>query len=269
MNSSIKLGIIGLGYVGLAVSRGFGASHIEQKLFDLKLPGTSIDTVVDTDYVFVCLPSEADGAISPMLVEEALEQLAARNYRGVVIIKTTLPLEYGDRLVHWSEKLRIAVNPEFLRQASADRDFIDSTQVVIGTYDLETYNSVAELYEYSYLRKRWKINLTPVEAIAYKLFLNVYLASKVSLFNEFAQIFATVSLKDWNEFAHHLAQDPRVGYSHIYSPGPDGQMGFGGKCLPACIDSVIQYCEDQDLTPFTITGAAIQNAVIRENNNPE
>jgi nucleotide sugar dehydrogenase len=267
---SKKLGFVGFGIVGRAVSRGFAnLMTFTASIYDPALEHNDFSGIIKTDFVFICTPTEINAdtietaTVSAETVFEVLNRLVENRYEGIAIIKSTLPLECISRLAEYSEKLHIVVNPEFLTERNAARDFIDATQIVIGTTNNEVRAAVVELYEHSYLRKHWFIHLTPAEAIAYKLMINAFLATKVSLINEFREILGTVSEITWNDFVHHLSQDPRFGLTHNQSPGHDGQLGYGGKCLPACVNSLASYSRKQMLLHHTLEGGIDTNQFLR------
>ncbi len=260
-----KIGIIGQGFVGTAVGAGFSRPGVDILYVDpAKSHSATYEDIIDAGCVFVCVPTECNNSggttFDSSTVESVLGELLVRNYAGVVIIKSTLPLSFIPRLAEFT-KLRIIINPEFLTERNAVRDFVDASQIVIGAADPTLYEYSRQLYQQSYVRKQWMIQVTHAEAIAYKLFMNVYLATKVSLMNEFRDIFQQVSERDWNDFTHYLKYDPRFGRTHTQAPGPDGQLGYGGKCLPASVNSIIEYATNLHIP--TIRGGNSKNRFVR------
>jgi UDP-glucose 6-dehydrogenase len=259
-----RIGIIGLGNVGRAVRAAFSKNGNEIVTYDIAEQTATLGDILQTDFVFICVPTEIDGELNSNIVFEYLQYLDGWAYEGVVIIKSTLL--FADRHIEAEfPSLNIVYNPEFLTERNADRDILDPDQVVLGG-ELFYTNIVKELYiNNSYLRRVWAVELTVGEAIAYKLFLNTYLATKVSLVNEFKGMFERVSDRPWNEFARMMSQDSRFGKTHIYSPGWDGKEGYGGKCLPPCAKEVVLFACQQDLPHSTINGGVETNRILRRN----
>ena len=292
IKQQLRIGIIGMGYVGKAVFSAFSTNGVSEIVtVDPKCSDQISDThtpiaitfdrlstklhnfnqLISCDCIFVCIPAttQTDPLSQEMVAMfEIANGLRLLNYTGVVIIKSTLPLSFTDIVCNTVFRdLKYAVNPEFLTEARAYHDFLDPSQIVIGVQaeDQDTYDFVMNLYNnYSYVKRRWYIRLLPFEAVAYKIFINVALATKVSMINEMRTLFSLYSNMDWNDFANKLRQDPRFGLTHIYSPGPDGSVGYGGKCLPGSVATFVQFAKEHALQTPTIAGAAATNKAIRK-----
>lgn len=74
--------------------------------------------------------------------------------------------------------------------------------------------------------------MTAEQAAFAKYFLNCFLATKVTFFNQAFEIFKACGGEDFDVVIDGLCLDPRVGHSHTQVPGPDGQFGYGGHCFP-------------------------------------
>ena len=133
--NKFKLGIIGKGFVGSAVSSGF--STTEQYVVDPKISAdNTIDKLVndfDPPLTFVCVPTppNEDGSINVDVVTEVLNDLNDCEYKGIVVVKSTIIPDYL-HVFKKSYKLKIVYNPEFLTEANADDDFKNPPFQVFG-----------------------------------------------------------------------------------------------------------------------------------------
>jgi len=263
----MKIGIVGHGFVGKAIEYGFNSPKNEFAIFDLARDGSCIEDVRNTDVVFICLPTESkDRLLDSYSVLEVCNQLAISfNYRGLVVIKSSLAPGALDsaRWKHARTHLRLAVNPELLTQARANRDFVEAPMIIIGADNQQVIDDLKEVYNSSNLIKRWFMEMSVNEAILMKLFINTFLASKVALMNEFSQMLRTYSDREWNEFANMMAHDPRIGRSHIKSPGPDGRKGYGGKCFPSSMRTFALTANYNQTSTATVAGAIVSNDSVR------
>ena len=123
----MKIGIVGFGFVGKALNNGL-LKNVETYIVDPKL-STCLDDLTNfsPEIIFLCLPTpmnqEGDQDIS--ILKSVLDELRANknlNDTTLVLKSTVIP----SKLNQLTNSAKLVVNPEFLREASADRDFIDS-----------------------------------------------------------------------------------------------------------------------------------------------
>ena len=130
-----KIGIIGKGFVGSAVSDGF--SKIEQYVVDPRISAdNTIDKLVnefDPPLTFVCVPTppNEDGSVNVDIVSDVLQELNDCEYKGIVVVKSTIIPDYL-HVFKKSYKLKIVYNPEFLTEANASNDFVNPNMQVLG-----------------------------------------------------------------------------------------------------------------------------------------
>jgi len=249
----LNIGIIGAGKLSRALASAFQTPT--NTIVKINNPGVNLNSLTGTQYVFVCAPTcGRDGKLSNVNVDAVLNQLSLIDYSGVVIIKSTLTLDGFQEMLDRYPKLMVVINPDFARESWVDRDILDPSQIVVGYpkgYD-DVYESVQLLYSQSYVRRRWMLPMTQAEAVLYKLMADTFLSTKVTLMNEFRELLFTVSDRPWNDFAHGLAQDPRIGHSHTMSPGPDGSVGYGGRLFSCSAPALAKYAASQDVAAATI-----------------
>jgi UDPglucose 6-dehydrogenase len=185
------------------------------------------------EFVFLCVPTPPgpDGGADMSIIEDVVREIAPVLRPGsVVITKSTVPVgstALVERLLGESGvpagSVGVASNPEFLREGTAVRDFLQPDRVVIGCQDTAVAVRVSELY------RKLQAPILVTDAASAELIKyasNAFLAAKVSFVNEIANLCEAVSA-DVREVALGIGYDPRIGFEFLH-PGP----GFGGSCLP-------------------------------------
>ena len=253
----MKIGIIGCGFVGSAVSAGFMGT--KQVIVDPAKTDTTIKDMVDADVdvAFVCVPTPFDQDLSSVdssYVLSVVQELEDNRFKGIVALKSTITPDYL-RLIKSHSNIRLVYNPEFLTQKNAFHDFMFPAMTVLGGNFKDTL-TMRELYtRYSNVDKNAPIFVTSIEtASMIKYTINSWLATKVAFFNElYALNEVTGDIENWDEFTNILGWDPRMGRSHMHVPGDDGEFGFGGACFPKDTDALSHYAGDM----LTTLAAAI------------
>jgi len=266
----MKIGVVGNGYVGGAISHGFSPASTgkcEVKVYD-KIPERSLntldETVNDSDFVFVSVPTPMDknGNISLKLIYKVFDEINDVNKKqnNIIILKSTVIPGTTEMLQEKFPELNIVFNPEFLTEKSSRLDFINQDRVILGGDKLYT-SKVSELFN-----ERFKychiIQTDYKTAEMIKYFSNVFFAVKVSFANEMKQMCDTIGA-DWETALEGFVADGRVGDSHLNVPGPDGKMGFGGSCFPKDINAIISFAKSVGVDVNTIKGAWETNLKVR------
>lgn len=200
--------------------------------------------VPGTDITFLCVgtPSHGDGSLDLRYLLKATEDLgkalAKKEGRHTVVVKSTVPPNttrdvVGPLLLSSSgrsaEDLGLAMNPEFLKEGMAVKDFLNPDRVVIGASDERTYEKVASLYE-RLQAPMLRTDLSTAEMI--KMTSNAFLAARISLVNELGNLCKSLGL-DFREVARGVGMDPRVGPLFLKAG-----CGFGGSCFPKDVRSI-------------------------------
>jgi len=196
--------------------------------------------VRSAEFVFLCVqtPPDDHGAADLSILENAVREIAPVLRPGSVIInKSTVPVGTAalvERLLGEAGvptgSVGVASNPEFLREGTAVRDFLEPNRVVIGCQDTGVAVRVSELYR-SLRAPILVTDAASAELIKYAS--NAFLATKVSFINEVANLCEAVSA-DVREVALGIGYDPRIGFEFLH-PGP----GFGGSCLPKDVAALL------------------------------
>jgi UDPglucose 6-dehydrogenase len=238
----MKIGIIGQGYVGTALKVGFKDYYNVETYdkYDLsKSTKSSIKRVVEfTDVIFVCVPTpmRKDGTCYTGIVEEVIREINETADGHIVVIKSTIPPGTTDRINAEYTKSTVIFNPEFLTEANFIDDFKNQNRIILGG-DRKGTSKVRQLY--SRLFPQATIVKTGAKhAEMVKYFTNCFLATKVSFANEMKYICDSIDL-DYDKVVEYATYDKRLGKSHWSVPGPDGDLGFGGHCLPKDLSAMV------------------------------
>ena len=256
----MKIGIIGLGFVGGAVKAAHDLVGIETVDVDPHkgLPASLADAK-QCEAIYICVPSPtgADGSCDTSILEEVMAQLT--DYTGVIISKVTAPPNVYIRLQEAHKNLIHA--PEFLVAATATEDYINGTYAIIGGYEpYATQAEAAILIAQRKVREITKIGIG--EAALTKYAINTFLATKVIFMNELKTL-ADANGLDYNVIKKTIQLDERQGTSHFDVPGPDGRYGFGGACFPKDTSALLKYAESLGVVLSVLDTAVIKNKTIR------
>jgi len=234
----MKIGIIGLGFVGQAI----GWAHRSDELIirDPKIKDSAdLTAFIDCEAIFVCVPSPSteDGHCDSSILEQVLKELlfVVINKQIPIICKTTAPPTVYERL---QEQYPNVVHcPEFLTAANATTDYANEDYCVLGgNYDWCV--KAREVIRHGRPMVHDKFIIVTIKTAAlYKYMMNSYLATKVTFMNDFKKI-ADATDVEWKDLIHLANHDDRIGYTHMAVPGPDGQFGWGGMCFPKDIAAI-------------------------------
>jgi len=191
------------------------------------------NAVADAEFVFLCVPTPQgdDGAADLSFVESVVRELApVLRPATVVVNKSTMPVGstrvVGQLLASNRARLddiRVASNPEFLREGTAVHDFLHPARVVIGCDDTATAVRVSELYR-DVQAPIVVTDAASAEMVKYAS--NAFLATKISFVNAIANLCEAVDA-DVRDVTLGMGYDPRIGFEFL-NPGP----GYGGSCFP-------------------------------------
>jgi UDPglucose 6-dehydrogenase len=264
----MKIGIIGQGYVGTALKVGFKDYYNVETYdkYDLsKSTKSSIKRVVEfTDVIFVCVPTpmRKDGTCYTGIVEEVIREINETADGHIVVIKSTVPPGTTDRINAEYTKSTVIFNPEFLTEANFIDDFKNQNRIILGG-DRKGTSKVRQLYSRVFPHATIvKTGAQHAEMVKY--FTNCFLATKVSFANEMKYICDSIDL-DYDKVVEYATYDERLGKSHWAVPGPDGDLGFGGHCLPKDLSAIINQFETLGL----LEAVEQVNDQVRENRDWE
>ena len=253
------IGIVGQGFVGLAVKIGF-EPHYELETYDKYDKDKStcdnlFDLVMECDVIFVCVPTpmNKDGSCHTDIVEEVITEineivLETESYpyhiKPIVVIKSTVPPGTTDRLHSKNRGLDVIFNPEFLTEINFIEDFKNQNRIILGGIRRGT-SLLRQVYSKVFPHATIvKTGAKHAEMVKY--FTNCFLATKVSFANEMKVLCDKIGI-DYDKVVEYATYDERLGKSHWAVPGPDGDYGFGGHCLPKDISAIVNGYDDMEL----------------------
>ncbi|HEX5934259.1 MAG TPA: UDP-glucose/GDP-mannose dehydrogenase family protein [Pseudorhizobium sp.] len=191
--------------------------------------------VPNADVVFIAVgtPSGPDGDIDLAYVKGAAASVAPLLRKGaVVVIKSTVVAGTARMVrelvkeVRGSSDVHVASNPEFLREGSAIRDFLEADRIVAGADDKQAADVLAALYEPLRRKGIPFIATDTINAEMIKYAANAFLALKIGFINEVADLCEAAG-GDVSAVAEGIGLDRRIGRAFL-NAGP----GFGGSCFP-------------------------------------
>lgn len=260
MSATPRVGVVGVGYVGLTTAVCIAARGLHTVAVDIdaarvrtlasgtptidepELPAllrdglargaltfsTDFADLADRDVVFVCVstPSAEDGQADLRAVHSVIDGLARVLRPGAVVaLKSTVPVgttsSVGKRLC--DNGIRAVSAPEFLREGRAVHDFRHPDRLVIGTHDEAAAHQVHRAYGPG---AQPVLRMSPESAELAKYASNAFLAVKLSYTNSLAALCARVGA-DIEDVTGCMGADQRIG-GEFLRPGP----GWGGSCLP-------------------------------------
>jgi len=273
----MKIGIVGQGYVGTAIKVGF-ESYYDLETYDKYSEEKSTmqlaDLVESCEVIFVCVPTpmNKDGSCNIDVVEGVIKQINKvltdwkSDKRPIVVIKSTVPPGTTEKLHKKFKNVNVIFNPEFLTEANFIEDFKNQTRIILGGTRKGT-NKLRQVYSKVFPTAHIiKTHSTIAELVKYMT--NSYLATKVSFANEMYQICEKFDM-DYDKVVEYATLDERLGVTHWSVPGPDGEFGFGGHCLPKDINGLINVAHEFGVNTVVLEAVVDTNDEVRKNRDWE
>lgn len=291
-----KLGIVGMGFVGEAVYEGLHEQY-EILTYDIDeyknaqrdhqnhRPVKALHEVLQSDIIFICVPTpmnQEDGRCDTSIVEKVIDELTmSMAFSSTMIgnktfvIKSTAPVGFTQYLNDKFSMLEhsnssIIFNPEFLTEKNFVKDFKEQNRIVLGG-DLDHCLKVKDMYEKIFVDEEtfdggYDVGKTISEYVLtsssvaemVKYTTNTFLATKVSFFNEIAELCKELEV-DYDDVIYTVLLDKRIGKSHYKVPGPDGKRGFGGTCFPKDLNALVYQIKNIGLDPIILQSVLDRN----------
>ena len=243
----IKIGIIGLGFVGNSIFESFKTKGIKNIFIYDKFKNNGIgnfESCLKSQILFVALPTlfnENINEYDKSSIVETFRKLNEKNYKGIILLKSTVEPEVTD--IYSKEfKLKIVHNPEFLSAKTAYQDFHNQKHIVLGkgiNCNNDDVNFIKGFYSHYYPDAEVSL-CNSLESESMKIFLNSFYSVKVQFFTELYLLCENNGC-NFDIVKNLMLKNGWINPMHTNVPGSDGNISYGGFCFPKDTNALNNY----------------------------
>ena len=267
----LKIGIIGLGFVGKSMLDSFKIKGFSVFGYDKFKDSDPLEECIDADIIFLALPTKYDEKNSQYdksCLEEISQLLLLNKFEGLVVIKSTVE-PMTTQILSKKYNLKFVHNPEFLSAATALEDFHNQKHIVLGygpNISVEDLYPLRDFYQQGYPEADISL-CSSTESESMKIFVNCFYSVKIQFFNELYLLCNSMNC-DYNVVKDLMLKNKWINPMHTTVPGNDGLLSYGGYCFPKDTNALLQHMKKMN-TPSQVLEATIdeRNQMRTDNSN--
>lgn len=266
------ISVIGLGFVGGSMKKSFEIKGVKVIGYD-KFKDEykdNFNACLESDIAFLALPTvfdEEKSEYDKSCIREVCTDLMKNEYKGIVVIKSTVEPTTTMMLSEEFPTLKFVHNPEFLTAATAFEDFHNQTHIVLGKGPVvsdEDMNKLAKFYMELYPNAEMSFS-SCTESESMKIFVNCFYSVKVQFFNEL-YLLCQIMECDYNVVKDLMLKNKWINPMHTDVPGPDGKLSYGGYCFPKDTNALLNHMKRNDVPCEVLQATVNERNMMRDDN---